>query len=186
MQTSIKTSVGTLLIAGLMGQALAIDLTGTVFEKAGEKFNVDPQLIYSIAIVESAVTSEDYGKKYINPYPYALRTDKPYYPKTRNEANRVLKSLLRKNKSVDVGLCQINTLWHGYRVSKITDLLDPQINANVAAKILSESIEKYPKDAVAAIGAYHSTDPVRAKRYARSVLRVYTRIKSIKSIGGIE
>lgn len=184
MQTEIKTSVGALLLAVMIGQANAIDLTGTVFEKAGDKFNVDPQLIYSIAIVESAVASEDFGRKYINPYPFALRTDKPYYPKTRSEANRVLKSLLRKNKSVDVGLCQINTLWHGYRVSKITDLLDPQINANVAAKILSESIEKYPNDAVTAIGAYHSTDPARARRYAQSVLRVYTRIKLID--GGSE
>ena len=183
MKKGLIQALGILGVTFAMGQVVAMDLSGTVFEKAGEKFNVDPELIYSIAIVESAVTSEDFGRKYVNPHPYALRTDRPHYPKTRSEANRVLKSLLRKNKSVDVGLCQINTLWHGYRVSKITDLLDLQINANVAAKILSESIDRHPKDAVAAIGAYHSTDPVRAKRYAQSVLRVYTRVKAFN--GGI-
>ena len=155
----------------------AIDLTGTVFEKAGHRFDVDPDLLYAISIVESAVTSEKLGSDFINPMPYALRADKAYYPRTRTDAERLLRQLLRKHKSVDVGLCQINTTWHGHRVSKYTDLLDPQINANVAAKILSECIERYPNDAVAAIGAYHTSDPSRANWYARNVLRVYTKLK---------
>ena len=163
------------LFASSMAQA--VDLKGTVFEKAGRLYDVDPDLIYSISLVESAVTSETLGNDYIQPSPYALRTDKPYYPKTRKDAERQLKTLLKKNRSVDVGLCQINIMWHGHRVSKYSDLLDPQVNANVAAKILSECIDRYPKDAVAAIGAYHTSDPARASRYARAVLRIYTKVK---------
>lgn len=168
--------IGTLcLFASSIVQAL--DLKGTVFEKAGRLYDVDPDLIYSISLVESAVTSETLGNDFIQPSPYALRTDKPYYPKTRKDAERQLRALLKKNRSVDVGLCQINIMWHGHRVSKYADLLDPQINANVAAKILSECIDRYPNDAVAAIGAYHTSDPARANRYARAVLRIYTKVK---------
>lgn len=173
-KTQFAVLGATLLIAS---RCFALDLSGTIFEKAGKRFNVDPDLLYSISLVESAVTSEELGRNYINPSPYALRTNKPYYPRTRTDASKLLKQLLRTNKSVDVGLCQINTTWHGHRVPKLSDLLDPQINVNVAAKILSECIDRNPNDAVAAIGAYHTSDPVRAKRYARTVLRIYTRVK---------
>lgn len=154
----------------------ALNLGGTVFDFAGKKYEIDPALIYSIAIVESAVVSEQ-GRDFVNPSPLALRTNKPYYPKTRTEAERLLKNLLKKNKSVDVGLCQVNTMWHGYRVTKLIDLLDAQINANVAAKVISENIERYPNDILMAIGSYHTQNRVRARKYARLVLRVYTKLK---------
>lgn len=173
--TVLKTLI--CAMACLMTTAsFAIDLQGTVFERAGKKYQIDPVLLYSIAIVESAVNSNSEGQT-IEPYPFAIRTDRPYYPRSREEAEKMLKKLLRKNRSVDVGLCQINTLWHGHRVARIYDLLDPQVNVNVAAKILSECIERHPNDAVAAIGSYHSTNRDRSDNYAKYVLRVYTKIK---------
>ena len=184
MTPSTRFSLFGVLCLFATSMAHAVDLKGTVFEKAGRLYDVDPDLIYSISLVESAVTSETLGHNFIQPSPYALRTDKPYYPKTRKEAERQLKTLTKRNRSVDVGLCQINIMWHGHRVSKYADLLDPQINANVAAKILSECIDRNPNDAVAAIGAYHTSDPVRAKRYAQIVLRIYTKVKESHSVRG--
>jgi len=173
---SMMRGLLTSFLLAMSQTVLAINLAGTVFDFAGKKYEVDPALLYSIAIVESAVVSNQ-GQDYVNPSPLALRTDRPYYPKTRTEAERLLKSLLKKNKSVDVGLCQVNTLWHGYRVTKLADLLDAQINANVAAKVLSENIERFPKDILMAIGTYHTQNRERAVKYARLVLRVYTKFK---------
>lgn len=152
----------------------AFEIHGTVFEKAGIEYNVDPVLLYSVALVESAV---DGRQGFIKPSPWTLRTSVPYYGKSREEAEKELLRLLKKSRSVDVGMMQINTRWHSHRVNRITDLLDPLTNVRVGAQILSENISRYPQDAALAVGRYHSADPVRARRYANYVFRVYTAIK---------
>lgn len=155
------------------GQTLS--LKGTIFEQAGNEYDVDPVLLYSIALVESAVDTP--GKAgFVNPFPWTLRTDKPYYGSTREQAEKELLRLLENRKSVDVGLMQVNTKWHGHRVKNPLDLLDPLTNVRVAAAILSEQIDK-AKDAETAVGRYHSFNPERARWYAQHVLRIYTLIK---------
>lgn len=150
------------------------EIRGSVFEIAGNEYNVDPVLLYSVALVESAV---DGKKGFIKPSPWTLRTSVPYYGKSREETEKELLRLLKKRRSIDVGMMQINTRWHSHRVNRITDLLDPLTNVRVAAQILSENISRYPKDAALAVGRYHSADPIRARRYANYVFRVYTAIK---------
>ena len=154
-------------------------LEGTVFEIAGKEYDVDPALLYSVALVESAIDASD-GDGFINPFPWTLRSDKPFYAKNRAEAEEELLRLLKTRKSVDVGLMQINTKWHGTKVAKPTELLDPLTNVRIGAQILSEQIDK-TNDAELAIGHYHSFDPKRARWYARHVLRVYSRLKTQKN-----
>lgn len=153
-------------------------LSGTVYERVGKESGIDPVLLYAITCVESSVATDD--ERYIRPYPWTLRAEgRPYYAKTRKDAERELKILQARFKrpNVDVGLAQINTRWHGHRVKNLTDLLDPYTNLTVAAQILNESMNRYPNDAYRAIGAYHSGDPKRGRRYARFVVRVYTSLK---------
>lgn len=154
----------------------AFTLKDTVFEKAGMEFHVDPVLLYSIALVESAIDSPKKG--FIQPSPWTLRTSKPFYASSRKEAEVELDRLLRRNQSVDVGLMQINTKWHGHRVKSPMELLDPLTNARVAAQIISEQIKRHPGDAALAVGNYHSFKSDRARWYARHVLRVYTNLKT--------
>ena len=150
-------------------------LQGTIFEQVGNECDVDPALLYSIALVESATHAPD-KSGFIQPYPWTLRATTSFYGTTRDEAEKELKRLLKTHRSVDVGLMQINTKWHGHRVDSALSLLDPLTNVRVGAQILSEQIES-SKDAELAIGRYHSSDPVRARWYAQHVLRVYTHIK---------
>ena len=167
----------TLALACSCALAEGFTLEGTIFEKAGREFNVDPYLLYSISIVESAVDAP--GRKgHLQPSPWTLRTDRPFYAASRAEAEIELDRLLRKGRSVDVGLMQINTKWHRRRVANVFDLIDPLTNVRVAASILNELIRRYPKDSVLAIGNYHSSRPERARWYARHVLRVYTNLKN--------
>ena len=159
-------------------EARASDFTvrGSVFEQAGREYNVDPLLLFSIAVVESAVDAP--GKKgFITPSPWTLRTSKPIYSESREDAEKALRRELTHRRSIDVGMMQINTLWHGHRVKNLTDLLDPLTNVRVGAQIISELISKYPKDAAKAIGSYHSSEPYRSVWYARHVLRVYSNLK---------
>lgn len=154
----------------------AFSLKNSVFEKAGMEYNVDPILLYSIALVESAIDAPEKG--FLKPSPWTLRTNKPYYAKTQKEAEIQLERLMKKHKSVDVGMMQINLKWHGHRVKSPKDLLDPMTNVRVGAQIISEQIKRYPNDAALAVGNYHSSRPERARWYARHVLRVYTNLKS--------
>ena len=150
-------------------------LAGTIFERAGDEYNVDPALLYSIALVESAIDDPDKAG-FINPFPWTLRSTRPFYGKNRQEAEKELLRLLKTHKSIDVGLMQINTKWHGHKVNSPTALLDTHTNVRIEAQIRSEQIDK-TADAEMAIGRYHSFDPERARWYAHHVLRVYTQIR---------
>ncbi len=178
---SIRLICSALCLSGFLavGTASAVDLSGTVFETAGKKYHIDPALLYSISLVESAVRADKKGGKeaLITPSPWTLRTRrKPYYAKSKEEAEALLAQLLKVNKSVDIGLMQINSRWHKSRVKRVADLLDPLTNVSVAAEILSDLFKKYPDDAFAAIGRYHSGTPDRAAWYASHVVRVYENI----------
>lgn len=154
-------------------------LAGTVFEKVGLEENIDPVLLYAIACVESAIAAGKQG--YIQPYPWTLRyAGRPYYGKTKRDAERELRIIMLREKrpNVDIGIAQINSLWHGHRVKHLTDLLDPYTNLKVASQILNECMKRHPDDVFLAIGTYHSSDPMRAKRYARFVARVYSSVKN--------
>lgn len=157
----------------------AVDLSGTVFETVGCRYHIDPKLLYSISLVESAVKADTKsGKEFmVQPSPWTLRTRrKPYYAQSREDAEKLLLKLLQVNKSVDIGLMQINSRWHAHRVKNITDLLDPETNVSVAAAILSELIDRYPDNALEVIARYHSGQPARGTWYAKHVLRVYENV----------
>ena len=167
--------IGTFALA-TSSHSNAFDIKNSVFEKAGMEYNVDPDLLYSIALVESAIDAPQKG--FLKPSPWTLRTNKPYYAKSRKEAEAILEKLLNEHESIDVGMMQVNTRWHGHRVKSLKELLDPLTNVRVAAQIVSEQIKRYPNDAALAVGNYHSSRPERARWYARHVLRVYTNLKN--------
>lgn len=165
--------------AAASAPAAKFSLKGTVFERVGSEKNLDPVLLYALACIESAVASN--AKGFVRPYPWVLRTSSgPYYGKTKEEAVTELNRLLsrRKKRSIDIGMLQINSVWHGHRVKNLVDLLDPYTNLSVAADILNECLARFPNNAFKAIGAYHSSDSRKAARYAKHVARLYSQLKS--------
>lgn len=60
------------LVSALANQAHSFVLKDSIYEEAGLRYNIDPTLLYAIALVESAVDSSELGM--VNPYPWALRT----------------------------------------------------------------------------------------------------------------
>ena len=181
LQTHLRHSLFSLAAVGLFATtaSAAVDLSGTVFETVGHKYRVDPKLLYSISLVESAVKADTQSGKelMVQPSPWTLRTRrKPYYAQSHEDAEKLLLKLLQVNKSVDIGLMQINSRWHAHRVKNVTDLLDPETNVSVAAAILSELIDRYPDNALEVIARYHSGQPARGTWYAKHVLRVYENV----------
>lgn len=165
-----------------MHSAHAFDLSNTLFEKYGKQLAIDPKLIYSVALAESARAN---SPRNLGPHPWTLRSNKAFYKSTKQEAVDKLNQLLKHTTSIDVGLMQINVRWHGDKVSKPSDLLDPDINMKVGATYLAEMISSTPHDLELAIGKYHvgpsiTSDNIdRAKNYGQRVLAIYKNILNL-------
>lgn len=155
-----------------------IDLTGSLFDKQGKSTGTDPLLLYSIALTESGYGR---GKGKIGPWPWTLRAARAHYPETREAAEIKLNELIKSyGRYIDIGLCQANLFWHGHRVKKPEDLLDPVTNLQVANQVLLESIASARGDLELGIGRYHHwTDPARARNYGSRVLAIYRNLKTM-------
>lgn len=167
-----------LLIAVLLGPAEASFLAGTAWEQAGREYGVDPVLLYSVTIRESA---RQVGQGQVKPWPYAIGINGyniSLYPQSRQEAEKILSWLLSQGvTNVDIGLGQVNLPSHGHRVRHWSELLDPQTNLRVAAAILKEALDS-TSDSVLGVGRYHSWTPWRAAAYGRQVLGLYRRLQA--------
>lgn len=169
-----------LVAVGLCLQALlyaatssAIELRGTIWDRIAERYRLDPYLLYSVALAESAVPR---GGATTSPWPWVIRSPAgAIYVNSRYEAERRLKREIVKwdAANIDVGLMQISSGWHRDRVREISELLDPETNLRIAAEILSEALRSAPDDMVLGIGRYHSWDPSRARWYGQRVLSIY-------------
>lgn len=184
LKTATKKTVASVCAIFFVTSAQAFDLSETLFEVFGKEVGLDPKLIYSVALAESARAN---NSKLLSPHPWTLRADTAFYGQSKEEAKEQLNKLLQKTKSVDVGLMQVNVRWHGDKVSKPEDLLDPVINMRVGTNYLAEMIRSTPHDLELAIGKYHVGPTItndnkdRAKNYGQRVLAIYKNILDLAS-----
>ena len=151
----------------------AINLRRTVWDRVAARYELDPYLLYSVALAESATPR---GAATTSPWPWVIRSPGgSIYVNSRYEAERQLKREIARwdAAGIDVGLMQISSRWHRNRVSEITDLLDPETNLRIAAEILSDAMRSSPDDLALGIGRYHSWDPRHARWYGQRVLSIY-------------
>lgn len=154
-------------------------LDNTVFYRAGMYYQIDPKLIYAVALAESSYLHGRKSDHLVAPHKFALRANKAYYPKTQEDAESTLKELLAKNDSVDIGIMQINSKWHGKTVKKIEHLLDVEVNVFVGTRILVNAINRCPDDLELGVGHYNSwQDDEKAREYGKFVLAIYERLKN--------
>lgn len=78
-------------------------------------------------------------------------------------------------ESIDVGCMQVNLRWHPDAFASLAEAFVPEINADYAARLLRHLYgETGSWDA--AMGRYHSADPIRQARYACAVRAERARI----------
>lgn len=157
------------LIFLLPAPVLAIGLTQSPWRQIADTVGVDPFLLYAIALTESGRPE---GKNLIAPWPWALNIEgQAFFPASRDEAINLLAA--HHGKSVDVGLMQVNSKWHGHRVTSLHDLLEPTTNLKVGAAILREALDSEPGNLTVGLGRYHSASPERGRAYAQTVIALY-------------
>jgi len=159
--------------------ANAIDLSGTLFDKAAKAYDLDPLLVYSVALAESASGRRNGS---ISPWPWTLRiSGLPFYAKSKEQAKAKLAEFQKYyGPAIDVGLMQINIRWNGHRVASPFELLNIETNVMVGAQILSEAIKSSPNDLALGVGRYHSWgDKPRARNYGSRVLAIYRNLRDL-------
>jgi hypothetical protein len=164
-----------LLLAGLLscagaGNALALNLSATRWEAAGQRHGLEPLVLYAVALQESSRTR---GENVISPWPWTLRSPEgPRYYDSKDAAVADLRDLLTRYRNIDVGLMQVNLQWHGHRAAPDA-LLDAGTNLDVAAAILDAAIASAPGDLELGIGRYHHwRSEGIARAYGRRVLGI--------------
>ena len=154
-------------------------LQNTLWWQVANRHQLDPYVLYAVALIESAKGST---KNQVTPWPWALnKSGKSIIPASQQEARSLLtKTLTEGNRNIDVGLMQINLHWHGHRVDKPEQLLDPVTNLQIGALVLAEAIRSVPNDLVLGIGRYHSWQNMSAAvAYGRKVLAVAAQIRTV-------
>jgi soluble lytic murein transglycosylase-like protein len=76
-------------------------------------------------------------------------------------------------RNVDIGIMQINWLWHGKNVPSIERLFDPDFNIAYAAAYLASLSQEHGR---LAIGYYHSFTPRLYESYIQRVALRYEEI----------
>ncbi|WP_082769335.1 MULTISPECIES: transglycosylase SLT domain-containing protein [Methylomonas] len=159
--------------------ASTIKLRNTLWGQVASRHRLDPYILYAVALVESA-NSDDYAT--ITPWPWALnKSGKSIISTTKQEAQHVLlKTLTEGNRHIDIGLMQINLYWHGHKVDKPEQLLNPVTNLEIGANILAEAIQSSPTNLELGIGRYHSWQSAQsAVQYGQRVIAVANQIRTL-------
>ena len=151
-------------------------LTGSIYERIANEVGLDPLLLYSVSISESGFAPTN--KKVKQPWPWAVCSSQgSFFAASKKDAEIEVARLKKMGiKSVDVGLMQVNLLWHSNKINH-KEMFDPEINLRTGAKILKKALDSASGDLVTGIGRYHNwSDSGRQARYALKVLKTYKQL----------
>jgi soluble lytic murein transglycosylase-like protein len=150
---------GLLLLLLLLLPAQCWSFSADVFLRVAAATGIPVELLLAISHVESRF------------HPHAINiSGESFFPSSESEALRLL---LRSRSNVDIGLMQVNWGYWGdkFGLSK-SELLDPQLNVLVGAKILERCV-RVGGSWWNGIALYHSPHNARQREYAQKVWRSY-------------
>ena len=146
-------------------------------EKYGKQFNIPDKLLTSISLVESGINKNN---RFIS-WPWTLNVaGKSKFFDNKNDALDFLKKNY-KNKNIDVGCMQISLKYHFKEFDSLENILDPEQNVKYAAKFLKNLFSKHRRWNEA-ISRYHSSVPIRKKKYLKKVKNYWADIRQKKII----
>ncbi|WP_082880205.1 transglycosylase SLT domain-containing protein [Methylomonas methanica] len=159
--------------------ASTIKLRNTLWGQVANRHRLDPYILYAVALVESA-NSADHAT--ITPSPWSInKSGKSIISTSMQEAQRILnKTVAEGNRHIDVGMMQVNLYWHGHKVDKPEQLLNPVTNLEIGANVLAEAIQSSPNNLELGIGRYHSWQNVHAAiQYGQRVIALANQIRTL-------
>ena len=168
-----------------LGAVLGIAGSGALWGDAGVpggycrvagEYGIPCTLLYAIALVESGAGSN--GKGMRRPWPWTLNVAGRghFYPSRRAAWQALNRLIAHGERSIDIGLMQVNWRFHRDRLGNPWQALDPYHNLRVGAGILRDCFRRR-HDWWASVGCYHApSDPARAQRYRARVAGHWRRL----------
>jgi hypothetical protein len=154
-----------------------------LYEQIALENKVPAKLFYAIILNESRSIVSLEKSKSLLPWPWTVNhRGQGYYFETREAAYRYIKPYVERGESLGIGLGQIEWKWHKDKFESLWDVLDPQKNLSVSARILRRQFERKECSTwTLAIGCYHrpaqgDKDKAIAKVYTNKVLRIWKRL----------
>lgn len=123
---------------------------------------VPPDVLIALSLTETA-TRRDGA---LQPWPWAVNDGGPsHWFDTRDDALAFAYGRYRTGaRNFDIGCFQLNFHWHGSAFDSLSDMFDPDLNADYAARFLKSHYAE-TGDWTAAAGRYHSQTEAHAHRY---------------------
>ena len=140
-----------------------------------EEYGIPHSVLYAVALTESGV-GNDNGVRH--PWPWTLNVaGRGHVYPSREAAWHALNTFIaRGERSIDIGLMQVNWRFHKDKLGDTWRALDPYYNLRVAAVILRQCFEQR-RDWWAGVGCYHAPmDTARAQRYRSRVVGHWQRL----------
>ena len=137
-----------------------------------KKYEIKKHLLSTITNVESGRWNQ--SKQRNTAWPWTVNAQgKGHFYATKQQAIDAVKQLQKQGvKSIDVGCMQINLAYHPDAFENLEEAFNPYKNMEYGAKFLKKLYEQKGNWNKAAT-AYHSNTPVKAKKYAKKLSRVY-------------
>ncbi|MEE2695007.1 MAG: transglycosylase SLT domain-containing protein [Pseudomonadota bacterium] len=146
-------------------------------EKYSKVFNLPNKLLTSISLVESGIKRE---KNTFRSWPWTLNVSgKSMYFNSKIEILKYLKENINKKKSIDIGCMQINVRYHLRNFESLSHMVDPEENVKYAATFLLQLFKKH-RSWNEAISRYHSSVPIKKKRYLKKVYAYWKDLRQRK------
>lgn len=142
---------------------------------AAETHDVPVDILVAVTRVETGQTRD--GQLYPWPWTINLNGKGFWFVDAEKAVTFADQQLDQGNENFDVGCFQINLRWHGAAFATLQDAFDPRINADYAAKFLSQlygSEGSWEK----AVAAYHSRTPDLAEQYVQKVEDVLAELQT--------
>lgn len=142
--------------------------------KAEKEFNIKPNLLQTIAMVESGRWDNKLGKRIA--WPWTVHANgKGYYYDSKEKAIAAVKAMQKKGiTNIDVGCMQINLKYHGKAFNAITEAFEPEKNVAYSAKFLNQLHKRNKKDWKKTAMHYHSKDWRKGTNYKNRLEKHYT------------
>jgi len=124
------------------------------YQQAAKTWRVPVELLWAVAQTESG---SQFGTQRL-PWPWTLNiAGKSYrYASESQACNALLAAAERTRlKNIDVGLGQINIGWHRALFASPCDVLAPDRNINLTARLLRERYDEQPGSWLHAAARYH-------------------------------
>ncbi len=140
--------------------------------------NAIPETIfYAVALAESGRRIDAMAIR--RPWPWTLNVggEGRFYPSRRTAAAALVTAIETRQRSIDIGLMQVNWGYHRDKLGSTSLALEPYHNLRVAAEILGACYRSLG-DWWEAVGCYHApANAMRAARYRDRVLGIWQRIE---------